>query len=116
MEEHIEVIRPGEFVAPLEEGMPADVFFRYVPQAPAEQAEEQVIEDHRELSEEERHGTVSQGTGPGEGCTADATQEVPDQLTNDVLENLQADIGEKLQVQEEAFSARNHRLKNTSSK
>ncbi|XP_036405021.1 ciliary-associated calcium-binding coiled-coil protein 1 [Megalops cyprinoides] len=52
MEETIEVISPGDFAAPLEEGMPTDVFFRYMAPAPVEQPGEADISEESGVQEQ----------------------------------------------------------------
>ncbi|KAI1886921.1 hypothetical protein AGOR_G00200750 [Albula goreensis] len=107
MEEHIEVISTGDFVAPLEEGMPADVFFDYMTQAPLKQAEEVI-------KEVEQHDAELKTRGPAEVHPANNIQEDSGQVNKAVPENQQADTNEKPRVKEKTTTK--ERLKKTSSK
>ncbi|XP_035258668.1 ciliary-associated calcium-binding coiled-coil protein 1 [Anguilla anguilla] len=114
-QEHIEVVNPTDFIPPLEEGMPVDVFFRYMTQTPVEEAKE-VLKGPPEIAEEEQQEAESAEKGPSDGGAVDASQEVLGQVTEDPVENPQEDVSEKLQVQKESSSARKGRPKKTSSK
>ncbi|XP_061087983.1 ciliary-associated calcium-binding coiled-coil protein 1 isoform X1 [Conger conger] len=114
-EEHIEVVNSADFIAPLEEGMPVDVFFRYMAQAPAEEAKE-VLKGTQEIPEEQRPEADPQEKVPADGGAVDGSQEVLGQSNDDPVEKLEADVNEKLQVQKESNSARKRRPKKTSAK
>ncbi|KAJ8365642.1 hypothetical protein SKAU_G00144730 [Synaphobranchus kaupii] len=98
IEEHIEVVNSGDFIAPLEEGMPVDVFSRYMTRASVEQAK-QVLKETGEIPEEEEQDAEPPELDPADERVVDATQEVPGQLTEDPLENPQADVSEEPRVQ-----------------
>ncbi|XP_031416872.1 ciliary-associated calcium-binding coiled-coil protein 1 [Clupea harengus] len=137
MERSIEVIGAAEFVAPLEEGMPVDVFQHYLAPAqtatPKEAVRERREEDVKEEGVEETGGSDEQkggGGGGGQGDTeekeareedeeeysVEEVREVLGEMAKEMMGNLQAEFAEKLRIQEETYTARIERLKSVSSK
>ncbi|XP_048089503.1 ciliary-associated calcium-binding coiled-coil protein 1 [Alosa alosa] len=130
MERHIEVIDAAKLFAPLEEGMPVDVFQHYLAPAQPESPEEAAKERRGEEEEkEEVGGTDERSEGEGErGDTleeeeeeeeekysVEEVREVLREMTKEMMGNLQAEFTEKLRIQEESYTARIERLKSVSS-
>ncbi|KAG5263015.1 hypothetical protein AALO_G00281520 [Alosa alosa] len=131
MERHIEVIDAAKLFAPLEEGMPVDVFQHYLAPAQPESPEEQAAKERRgeEEEKEEVGGTDERSEGEGErGDTleeeeeeeeekysVEEVREVLREMTKEMMGNLQAEFTEKLRIQEESYTARIERLKSVSS-
>ncbi|XP_076856707.1 ciliary-associated calcium-binding coiled-coil protein 1 [Brachyhypopomus gauderio] len=111
MERNIEVVNCTNFAAPLEEGMPTDVYFRYIAPPPA-RPPDQGLGECLEKNEE----------GPGEGeqdkmheiledFSVEDVQEVLGEMAKEMLAKLQEDFAERLRLQEEAYTARLEGLK-----
>ncbi|KAJ8264410.1 hypothetical protein GJAV_G00148850 [Gymnothorax javanicus] len=115
VEELIEVVNSADFIAPLEEGMPVDVFSRYMTQTPVDEAKE-VPTEPPETPEVRPLEAEAQEKIPADWCAVDASQAVLGQLTPDRIENLQEDVSHKPQVPKESSSARKRRSKKNSAK
>ncbi|XP_067101632.1 ciliary-associated calcium-binding coiled-coil protein 1 [Osmerus mordax] len=115
MERTIEVICSDDVVAPLEEGMPAEIYFRFLAPPPMEKQKEEVSSGLEE-GEEEPGDTQFQD---GEELTSYSVEDVKEvlvEITRGMLGNLKAEFTEKLLVQEKNYSSRLDQLKNTSNK
>ncbi|XP_076153943.1 ciliary-associated calcium-binding coiled-coil protein 1 isoform X2 [Alosa pseudoharengus] len=131
MERRIEVIDAAELFAPLEEGMPVDVFQHYLapaqPESPEEAAKERRGEEEEEEKEEvggtdersegegERGDTLEEKEEEEEKYSVEEVREVLREMTKEMMGNLQAEFTEKLRIQEESYTARIERLKSVSS-
>ncbi|XP_041939601.1 ciliary-associated calcium-binding coiled-coil protein 1 isoform X1 [Alosa sapidissima] len=132
MERHIEVIDAAKLFAPLEEGMPVDVFQHYLAPAQPESPEEQAAKERRGEEEEEeeekvggtderseregeRGDTLEEEEEEEEKYSVEEVREVLREMTKEMMGNLQAEFTEKLRIQEESYTARIERLKSVSS-
>ncbi|XP_072612217.1 ciliary-associated calcium-binding coiled-coil protein 1 isoform X2 [Vulpes vulpes] len=67
--------------------------------------------DQKQVPEESQSEANSSDVDPLVGFTIEDIKSVLDQVTDDILIGIQAEINEKLQIQEEAFNARIEKLK-----
>ncbi|XP_066522507.1 ciliary-associated calcium-binding coiled-coil protein 1 isoform X2 [Hoplias malabaricus] len=116
MERNIEVVNAGVFAAPLEEGIPSEVYLRYIapaPETPPPQELEECLEKH-----EEEPGESEQREGHTilEDFSVEDVREVLGEMTKEMLTKLQAEFTEKLRIQEESYTSRLDSLKSEVSK
>uniref|UniRef100_A0AAY4AE50 Uncharacterized protein n=1 Tax=Denticeps clupeoides TaxID=299321 RepID=A0AAY4AE50_9TELE len=114
-ERTVEVMGPADLPAPLEEGMPADVFLRFLAPAPAEQLVEVWTEGcqlHNSICSQaaERDGGVA------EEYSLEEVKEALEEALGEMLPGVQAEFTAKLRIREEACLARIERLQSASSK
>ncbi|XP_050980480.1 ciliary-associated calcium-binding coiled-coil protein 1 isoform X2 [Labeo rohita] len=114
--ECIEVINPAEFAAPLEEGMPADLYFHYMAPPRVQTPEQAVQVSHMENVEEPGKAELEESPGNHVGFRVEDVREVLGEMTQEMLAKLQADFTEKLRVHEETYISRLERLQKGSSK
>ncbi|GCB79468.1 hypothetical protein scyTo_0019550, partial [Scyliorhinus torazame] len=103
----VEVIKPVDpFPSPLEESLTWDIYSSYVLLQPSEEMGTKVE------VKAEGSGEVTETTtvDPLENYTIDDVKSALGEVTGDVLRNLQTEINEKLQKQEEAYTARISKL------
>ncbi|XP_013927288.1 PREDICTED: uncharacterized protein C10orf107-like [Thamnophis sirtalis] len=102
----VELVKPAKtpFPAPLEEGLPSDIYFKF-------EEEEEEEEPGGVLAEEPAEEQVT--VDPLMGYTIEDVRSVLGQLTNELIGNIQSEIYEKLQMQEDAYSTRIEKLKKT---
>ncbi|XP_062987708.1 ciliary-associated calcium-binding coiled-coil protein 1 [Elgaria multicarinata webbii] len=106
----VELVKPADlpFPAPLEEGLPSDIYSNFIAIVPGK--EDVTTEmDGGLLSDEQAE--AESFIDPLTGYTIEDVQSVLGQITNDVISNIQSEINEKLQMQEEVYSARIDKLK-----
>uniref|UniRef100_A0A673KT95 Ciliary associated calcium binding coiled-coil 1 n=1 Tax=Sinocyclocheilus rhinocerous TaxID=307959 RepID=A0A673KT95_9TELE len=108
IEKCIEVIDPAEFAAPLEEGMPADLYFYYM--APPRTVQESLEENVEEPGKAE----LEESPGNHVGFRVEDVREALGEMTQEMLAKLQADFTEKLRVHE-TYISRLERLQKASS-
>ncbi|XP_055033027.2 ciliary-associated calcium-binding coiled-coil protein 1 isoform X1 [Misgurnus anguillicaudatus] len=107
IEKCIEVVTPVDFVPPLEEGMPADLYFQYVApprvQTPEQESLEQNGDDpgKAELEENDEDQT---------DFNIGDVRDVLEEITQEMLAQLQADFTEKMRAHEEIYTSRLERL------
>ncbi|KAM6972603.1 ciliary-associated calcium-binding coiled-coil protein 1 [Aplochiton taeniatus] len=99
MERSIEVIRSVDSIFPLEEGMPADVYFRYLAPPPAQTANKdqgKVLKENpkepRQTQQQERHGEKEEGEGEKKEAAKYSIQDVKEilgDMSKELLGNLQ---------------------------
>ncbi|XP_066477492.1 ciliary-associated calcium-binding coiled-coil protein 1 [Tiliqua scincoides] len=109
-ENFVEVVKPADspFPAPLEEGLPYDIYSKFIALIPAaEDATKKSAEVTSSELEPEGEPTVD----PLEGCTMEDVKSILDELTGDMICNLQMEFNEKLRTQEDAISVRIDKLK-----
>ncbi|XP_043109330.1 ciliary-associated calcium-binding coiled-coil protein 1 isoform X2 [Puntigrus tetrazona] len=116
IEKCIEVIDPAEFASPLEEGMPADLYLRYVAPPRARTPEQTVQESLEENVEEPGKAELEESPGNHVGYSVEDVREALGEMTQEMLAKLQADFTEKLRVHEETYISRLERLQKASSK
>ncbi|KAK2876812.1 hypothetical protein Q8A67_020908 [Cirrhinus molitorella] len=116
IEKCIEVINPAEFAAPLEEGLPADLYFHYMAPPHVQTPEQAVQESDKENVEEPGKAELEESPGNHVGFSVEDVREVLGELTQEMLAKLQADFTEKLRVHEETYISRLERLQKGSSK
>ncbi|XP_070586948.1 ciliary-associated calcium-binding coiled-coil protein 1-like isoform X1 [Erythrolamprus reginae] len=100
------------FPACLEEGLPSDIYFKFAALTPGEEEEEEVVETKEPggiFAEEPVKEQVT--VDPLMGYTVEDVRSVLGQITNDLISNLQSEICEKLQMQEETYSAKIEKMK-----
>ncbi|XP_012989576.2 ciliary-associated calcium-binding coiled-coil protein 1 isoform X2 [Esox lucius] len=115
-ERTIEVLRSTDLVAPLEEGMSTDVYLRYMaPVAVGEHEERSRQEEEPEEDVAGRTENQEKEQAEFEGYTVEDVKLVMEDLTKEMLGNLQAEFTEKLRIQE-TYSARLEQLKHNASK
>ncbi|XP_053168988.1 ciliary-associated calcium-binding coiled-coil protein 1 isoform X2 [Hemicordylus capensis] len=106
----VEVVKPAEspFPAPLEEGLPYDIYSKFIAFIPAtEDATEEIAGEIQPELQPEAEPVVD----PLEGFTMQDVKSVLGEVTGDMIGSLQIEINEKLQTQEEVFSVRIDKLK-----
>ncbi|XP_028733061.1 ciliary-associated calcium-binding coiled-coil protein 1 [Peromyscus leucopus] len=111
-EQTIEVVKPADypFPAPLEEGISLDIYSAFIDRSPTPESE-QKVPDQEQSPQESQPETETAEVDPLVGFTIDDVKSALARVTDEVLLNIQKEINEKLQVQEEAFSARIEKLK-----
>ncbi|KAM3834345.1 ciliary-associated calcium-binding coiled-coil protein 1 [Vipera latastei] len=111
-EKVVELVNPAKtpFPAPLEEGLPSDIYSKYVALTPGEEEQEEATkEPEGVLAEEPAEEQVT--VDPLMGYTIEDIRSVLGPLTNDLISNIQSEIYERLQMQEDTYSARIEKLK-----
>ncbi|XP_058649256.1 ciliary-associated calcium-binding coiled-coil protein 1 isoform X2 [Onychostoma macrolepis] len=116
IEKCIEVIDPAEFAAPLEEGMPVDLYFHYMAPPCVQTPEQTVQESLEENVEEPGKAELEESPGNHVGFSVEDVREALGEMTQEMLAKLQADFTEKLRVHEETYISRLERLQKASSK
>ncbi|XP_041605910.1 ciliary-associated calcium-binding coiled-coil protein 1 isoform X1 [Vulpes lagopus] len=108
----IEVVKPsgGLFPDPLEEGISFDLYSTFIEPPPILDTEMKRL-DQKQVPEESQSEANTSDVDPLVGFTIEDIKSVLDQVTDDILIGIQAEINEKLQIQEEAFNARIEKLK-----
>eukprot|EP00079_Xenopus_tropicalis_P012528 XP_002939590.2 PREDICTED: uncharacterized protein C10orf107 homolog [Xenopus tropicalis] len=96
------------FPAPLEEGISSEIYSQYiappVPQSPITgTGDSRINQPLEELGGNEK---TADEVDPLSGFTVEDVKTVLNQVTTEVIGSLQAEINEKLRVQEEAFAAK----------
>ncbi|KAF7247387.1 Ciliary-associated calcium-binding coiled-coil protein 1 [Varanus komodoensis] len=106
----VELVKAADlpFPAPLEEGLPCNIYSKFIAMAPEEEGATQET-DGGSLSEEQAE--AESFVDPLTGYTIEDVQSVLGQITSEIIGNVQSEINEKLQTQEEAYSARIDKLK-----
>ncbi|KAJ7324304.1 hypothetical protein JRQ81_017324 [Phrynocephalus forsythii] len=106
----IELVKPADlpFPAPLEEGLPCDIYSRFIALVPEEEDASKEIDGGIHPEEEVDAEPLKD---PLMGYTVEDVQSVLGEITSEMISNIQSEINEKLQVQEEAYSARIEKLK-----
>ncbi|KAL7857592.1 hypothetical protein SRHO_G00164910 [Serrasalmus rhombeus] len=115
MERNIDVANSNDFAAPLEEGMPSEVYFRYMASSPATPLT-QGLDECVKNEEEPGKSQQAERRGSLEGFSAEDVREVLGEMTKEMLTKLQADFAEKLRLQEETYASRLDSLKSVASK
>uniref|UniRef100_A0A8C2DRN3 Ciliary associated calcium binding coiled-coil 1 n=1 Tax=Cyprinus carpio TaxID=7962 RepID=A0A8C2DRN3_CYPCA len=115
IEKCIEVINPAEFAAPLEEGMPTDLYFHYMAPPRVQTPEQTMQASHEENVEEPGKAELEESPGNQVGFSVEDVREVLGEMTQEMLAKLQADFTEKLRVHEETYISRLERLQKASS-
>ncbi|XP_034291206.1 ciliary-associated calcium-binding coiled-coil protein 1 isoform X1 [Pantherophis guttatus] len=115
-EKVVELVKPSKmpFPAPLEEGLPSDIYFKFVALTAGEEEEEEEEEEEAKgpegvLAEVPAEEQVT--VDPLMGYTIEDVRSLLGQLTNDLISNIQSEIYEKLQMQEDTYSTRIEKLK-----
>ncbi|XP_036427589.1 ciliary-associated calcium-binding coiled-coil protein 1 [Colossoma macropomum] len=116
MERSIEVANSSDFAAPLEEGMPSEVYFRYTASSPATPLAQGLDECLQKNEEEPGESQQAEGHESLEGFSMEDVREVLGEMTKEMLTKLQADFTEKLRLQEETYTSRLDSLKSVASK
>ncbi|XP_023956950.1 ciliary-associated calcium-binding coiled-coil protein 1 isoform X1 [Chrysemys picta bellii] len=110
----VELVKPMDtlFPAPLEEGISYDMYSSFIALPPESEVETEEInqECHPEGLQPE---TESLDIDPMAGFTIEDVKSVLGQITNEIIGSLQTEINEKLQMEEEAYTVRIDKLKNT---
>ncbi|XP_015416565.1 PREDICTED: uncharacterized protein C10orf107 homolog [Myotis davidii] len=111
-EQMIEVVKSsgGLFPNPLEEGISFDIYSTFIEPPPALDTEMKIL-DQEQGSVETQPAASTSETDALAGLTIEDIKSVLAQVTDDILIGIQAEINEKLQIQEEAFNARIEKLK-----
>ncbi|XP_072851268.2 ciliary-associated calcium-binding coiled-coil protein 1 [Pogona vitticeps] len=106
----VELVKPADlpFPAPLEEGLPYDIYSRFIALVPGKEDAAQEIDGGIHPEEEVEAEPVKD---PLVGYTIDDVQSVLGEITSEMISNIQSEINEKLQMQEETYSARIEKLK-----
>uniref|UniRef100_UPI003AAA503B ciliary-associated calcium-binding coiled-coil protein 1 n=1 Tax=Centroberyx gerrardi TaxID=166262 RepID=UPI003AAA503B len=122
MERTLEVISSEDAFAPLEEGMSADLYFRYLALPPIQERKEMKQQEsgemHQNLAQQMERDAEEKKEEEGEAgeYSVQEVKEVLGELAKDMLGSLQAEFSEKLRLQEESYAARIACLKNSSAK
>ncbi|XP_030630945.1 ciliary-associated calcium-binding coiled-coil protein 1 [Chanos chanos] len=116
MKRSIETANSASFAAPLEEGMPADVYNRYMVSSTLEQDGTEEMRESHEVTENESKEATKQVDPGYESYSTEDVQEVLGEIAKEMFANLQANFTEKLRIQEEIYTARIEHLKKSSSK
>uniref|UniRef100_A0A670IV05 Ciliary associated calcium binding coiled-coil 1 n=1 Tax=Podarcis muralis TaxID=64176 RepID=A0A670IV05_PODMU len=106
----VELVKPADspFPAPLEEGLANNIYSKFIAQIPGEEDATKEMEGGVPLEEEAEAETI---VDPLTGYTIEDVQMVLGQLTGEMLSGIQTEINERLQTQQEAYSARIDKLK-----
>ncbi|XP_026865189.2 ciliary-associated calcium-binding coiled-coil protein 1 isoform X1 [Electrophorus electricus] len=116
MERNVEIFNCTDFAAPLEEGMPADVYFRYIA-PPHTTPPDQGLDDRLEKNEEDPgEGKQGKMCETLQGFGAEDVQEVLGEVAKEMLAKLQEDFAERLCIEEETYTARLEGLKHVAYK
>ncbi|XP_078269366.1 ciliary-associated calcium-binding coiled-coil protein 1 [Rhinoraja longicauda] len=103
----VEVIKSADpLPSPLEESLSWDIYSSYILQQPTEEPEAEVEME----TEEEMEVKASTTEDPLACYNMDDVTSMLGQVTGEMLSNIQSEISEKLQKQEEAFTARINKL------
>ncbi|XP_073684945.1 ciliary-associated calcium-binding coiled-coil protein 1 [Garra rufa] len=89
IERCIEVINPAEFAAPLEEGLPADLYFHYMAPPRVQTPEQAVQEPEKENIEEPGKAELEESPGNHVGFSVEDVREVLGEMTQEMLAKLQ---------------------------
>ncbi|KAG8523094.1 Ciliary-associated calcium-binding coiled-coil protein 1, partial [Galemys pyrenaicus] len=107
----LEVVKSsGFFPDPLEEGISFDVYSTFIAPPPTSGTEMKGLDQEQGPEQPQSEADLST-MDPLVGFTVEDIKSVLDQVTDDILINIQTEINEKLQIQEEAFNARIEKLK-----
>ncbi|EPQ07076.1 hypothetical protein D623_10031402 [Myotis brandtii] len=108
----VEVVKSsgGLFPNPLEEGISFDIYSTFIEPPPTMDTEMKIL-DQEQVSVESQPAASTSETDALAGLTIEDIKSVLAQVTDDILIGIQAEINEKLQIQEEAFNARIEKLK-----
>uniref|UniRef100_A0A8C0IMH3 Ciliary associated calcium binding coiled-coil 1 n=1 Tax=Chelonoidis abingdonii TaxID=106734 RepID=A0A8C0IMH3_CHEAB len=110
----VELVKPMDplFPAPLEEGISYNMYSSFIALPPESEVETREIDQecHPEGLQPE---TESLDIDPMAGFTTEDVKSVLGQITTEIIGSLQTEINEKLQMQEEAYTMRIDKLKNT---
>ncbi|XP_031202949.1 ciliary-associated calcium-binding coiled-coil protein 1 isoform X2 [Mastomys coucha] len=111
-EQTIEVVKPADypFPAPLEEGMPLDMYSAFVEPLPTLDTEQKGLDQEQGPQETPLESEMGEEDPLG-GFTIDDVKSALARVTDEVLMSIQKEINEKLQIQEEAFNARIEKLR-----
>ncbi|XP_054839932.1 ciliary-associated calcium-binding coiled-coil protein 1 [Eublepharis macularius] len=106
----VELVKPADapFPAPLEEGLPCDIYSSFIALIPAA---EDVIEEMEGSVHEEEQPEAEAPVDPLAGYCVDDVKLVLGKMTCETIVCLQTEINERLQMQEEAYSVRIEKLK-----
>uniref|UniRef100_A0A672PZL8 Ciliary associated calcium binding coiled-coil 1 n=1 Tax=Sinocyclocheilus grahami TaxID=75366 RepID=A0A672PZL8_SINGR len=115
IEKCIEVIDPAEFAAPLEEGMPADLYFYYMAPPRVQTPEQTVQESLEENVEEPGKAELEESPGNHVGFSVEDVREALGEMTQEMLAKLQVYTLESMRVHEETYISRLERLQKASS-
>nr|XP_014344958.1 PREDICTED: uncharacterized protein C10orf107 homolog [Latimeria chalumnae] len=112
-EQEVELIKPVEiqFPAPLEEGIPYDIYCQFVAPPPADKTGDELDEQQPEDFEENLGTNGASEVDPLAGYTMEDVKSVLGQVIREVVGSLQTEINEKLRLQEEAYVVRMEKLK-----
>ncbi|KAL6474698.1 hypothetical protein MHYP_G00157380 [Metynnis hypsauchen] len=105
MERCIDVANSNDFPAPLEEGMPSEVYFRYMASSPATPLTQGLDECLKKNEEEPGKSQQAEDHESLEGFSVEDVREVLGEMTKEMLTKLQADFTEKLRLQEETYTS-----------
>uniref|UniRef100_A0A4X2JUD9 Ciliary associated calcium binding coiled-coil 1 n=1 Tax=Vombatus ursinus TaxID=29139 RepID=A0A4X2JUD9_VOMUR len=110
-EKVIELVKSAAspFPYPLEEGMACDIYSAFIVPPPTSTLEVEDIEQI--LSEESQVESEATEVDPLANFTIEEVKTVLGQITDEVISSIQAEINEKLQMQEETFNVRIEKLK-----
>ncbi|XP_020853903.1 ciliary-associated calcium-binding coiled-coil protein 1 isoform X2 [Phascolarctos cinereus] len=110
-EKVIELVKSAAspFPDPLEEGMACDIYSAFIVPPPTSTLEVEDIE--QVLSEESQVESEATEVDPLANFTIEEVKTVLGQITDEVISSIQAEINEKLQMQEETFNVRIEKLK-----
>uniref|UniRef100_A0A9J8CH84 Ciliary associated calcium binding coiled-coil 1 n=1 Tax=Cyprinus carpio carpio TaxID=630221 RepID=A0A9J8CH84_CYPCA len=89
IEKCIEVINPAEFAAPLEEGMPTDLYFHYMAPPRVQTPEQTMQASHEENVEEPGKAELEESPGNQVGFSVEDVREVLGEMTQEMLAKLQ---------------------------
>ncbi|XP_048362115.1 ciliary-associated calcium-binding coiled-coil protein 1 [Sphaerodactylus townsendi] len=106
----VELVKPADalFPAPLEEGLPYDIYSTFIVSIPA--TEDAVEETEGDVQPDEQP-EAEPPVDPLAGYCMDDVKSVLGEVTNEMIGQLQIEINGKLQMQEEAYSVRIEKLK-----
>ncbi|XP_043837481.1 ciliary-associated calcium-binding coiled-coil protein 1 isoform X1 [Dromiciops gliroides] len=110
-EKVIELVKSADspFPDPLEEGIPCDIYSAFIVPPPTSTLDLEDIE--QVLSEESPVESEATEVDPLANFTIEEVKTVLGQITDEVISSIQAEINEKLQMQEETFNVRIEKLK-----
>ncbi|KAJ6661577.1 hypothetical protein lerEdw1_013816, partial [Lerista edwardsae] len=107
---YVEVVKPADspFPAPLEEGLPLDIYSRFIASVPAA---EDATKEMEEITSLDLQPEAEPVVDPLEGYTMQDVKAVLNEVTGDIICHAQTEFNEKLQTQEDTFSTRIDKLK-----